>query len=167
MKLKVKITGWNEGKRCSFKASIETPDFEEHQTEFLQRKWLNTVHMQQVEWLNDNYETVIIPLAEERWYWPIEGYEVVNETKKKSKKEQVFEITEVLFADSTDQFKALFLGSLHEQWKTIKHLSPEKIISITMNTMNVASITSTAAYNRMINILSGKENSLETKQIEE
>lgn len=156
MKVKVKVSGIVERKHTSFIYNIETPDFEDKHWEFMARRGIQTAQAQAVQWIDDNYFEVIVPLAEERFMHPIGGFEVVKK-RAKSKKDEVMNLAELVCNGKSDEFKAMFLGSLHGQWKTIKGLAPVKIIEITLNTINISSSVSTSLLTRIYEILDDKE----------
>lgn len=155
MKLKVKITGWTEGKRCSFRTTIETPDFEDKHWEFMGHHWFQPARERSIEWLDDNYEEIIVPLAEERFYFPIEGYEVVSEVNKVNKRQLVIEYAEVLLKDWSVEMKEIFLVSLTKQWPQIKGQSIENIFKIVFNTIDVSTAVSMKHLREINRILSG------------
>ncbi len=141
MKLKVKITGWDSGKKRSIIRSIETPDFTEQTVSFLGRTWIDTVFRQQIDWVDDNYFEVIVPLAEAEWLHPIEGYvgiEPKPKAKKIDKRQQVIDYAEGLLGSWPTDAKELFLVALTRQWPQIKDQSIKNIFKIVFNTMDVS-----------------------------
>lgn len=145
MKLKVKITGWSEGKRCSIKRTIETPEFTEQTVNFLGRTWTDSVFKQQVEWVDEKYFEIIVPLAEAEYLHPIEGFvgiEQKQKVKKINKRQQVIELAEVLLSDGPVEMKEIFLVSLTKQWPQIKGQSVENIFKIVFNTIDVSQAVS-------------------------
>lgn len=157
MKIKVKITGWLEGKRQSFVQTIETPDFQEREIKFMGRIWVESIQRQQVDWLDDNYSEIIVPLAEQRWFWPIEGYEVIQPKVRINKRQQVIEIAEDLLGDWSIDMKEEFLVSLAIQWPQIKKQSINNIFMVVFNTMEVANAQTGIFAKRISAILKGEE----------
>lgn len=140
MKIKVKISGYECGSRRSITRTIEVPDFEDHIVGFfdetkllgntkslLGMQWEQTVAEQQQDWIDDNYESVIIPLAEEAFLHPIEGFRIVTpkvETKRKI--EDVIEAVAPYMIDKDAEFKRYLLvrymntGNLSKVWRRTK-----------------------------------------------
>lgn len=160
MKLKVKITGYSEGKRRSIIRTIETPDFVEREVTFLGRTWTEKVISQQIDWVDDNYFEVVIPLAEEEWLHPIEGFVAIEPKVKIDKRQLVIDYADVLLKDWSIESKEVFLVSLTKQWQQIKGLSIENIFKIVFNTIDVSSAVAGKNLQDIINILnSGKKES--------
>ena len=152
MKIKVKISGSECGSRKTITRTIEVPDFEDRIVGFLDEsklkgntksllgmQWEQTVVEQQQDWIDDNYESVIIPLAEAAFLHPIEGYRIVTpkvETKRKI--EDVIEAVAPYMVDKDEEFKALFIGSLYEHWESVKGLATNKIVKIVFESMGIA-----------------------------
>lgn len=143
MKLKIKIFGWSEGSRRSITRTIDIPDFEDRVVGFDESillpetgratgrgvTWRETIEDQQEEWIDDNYESVVIPLAEEAFLYPIFDCKIVR-PKVSTKKEDIIEILTIHLAKSDIQTKAIVIGTLHELWPSVKNLSSERIVSI-------------------------------------
>jgi hypothetical protein len=163
MKLKVKITGWSEGKRRSITRTIETPDFEPVERKFLNRTWTDSIFTQQDDWVNDNYESIIIPLAEEVYFWPIEGFVAIEPKVKVNKRQLVIEYAEVLLKDWSIEMKEIFLVSLTKQWPQIKKQSIENIFKIVFNTIDVSTAVSLKHLKDVTEILGGSQ--LEQKHL--
>lgn len=157
MKLKVKITGWSEGKRRSIIRTIETPDFIEEQHEFLGHHWTDSVFNQQAEWVYDNYFDLIVPLAEEVYFWPIEGFVAIEPKVKVNKRQLVIEYAEVLLKDWSIEMKEIFLVSLTKQWPQIKKQSIENIFKIVFNTIDVSTAVSLKHSKDVNEILGGSQ----------
>ena len=144
MKFKIKISGWSEGQRVSFHKTVECPDFVEHEVTFDSRYGplegrviTRSVLDQQGDWMYDNYDEIVVEECESRFIHPIEGF-VILQPKLKSKKDEVLELATIICQDTSEEFKATFLGSLQLHWKDIKGLSPEKIVKIVLTTIDMA-----------------------------
>lgn len=161
MKLEIKITGWSEGKRKSIRRTVETPVFEFATKTLLGRTWTESEFEQQVRWVDENYETVVIPLAEEAYFWPIEGFAAIEPKVKIDKRQQVIEYAETLLADWTVEMKEIFLVSLTAQWPQVKNLAIEQIFKIVFATIDV----STSVAIQQLKGISGVLNSDETQKL--
>lgn len=164
MELKIKISGWNCYKQRikSFDTIIETPDFSEKQFSFEGHDFTKTIIEQQIEWIDENYKSAIVPLAEKQDLFPIHGYSVVYERPMIDKKELIVQYANEILKDWSDENKALFFGALLTQWKDIKGLSIERIFKICFNTCDVSQTTAKFYLNRISDILK-VENKLESK----
>mgnify|MGYP003440583686 FL=1 len=138
MKVKIKITGYIDGKRKSLIRTLEVPEFQETEQSFCGRTWITSISEQQTDWIDDRYFDLVVEYAESRWMHPIEGYELIVPKTKVDKLQEVMKATELILHDKSDEFKALFIGSLHRHWKDIKSLPIESIIKITLDTMTTS-----------------------------
>lgn len=165
MKLKLKISGIIDNKFKSITRTVNCPDFVDREVGFNESMlgeaakslngfhWKETVLNQQKAWLFDNYESIVIPLAEEAFMYPIRDAEIVPSKSKVRKIDQVLEAVSPYMIDNSEEFKAMFIGSLHEHWDTIKGLSIDKIIKITFETMGTSAIVSAAHLKDMMRAL--------------
>lgn len=104
----------------------------------MKHQWVESILDQQNDWIDENYFQIIVPLAEERDYWPIIGYDIILPSSKISKKNSVLRDLGNLIKDWDPESKAMIIGTLHTHWPNIKNLSNERIIRIVLDSMDVS-----------------------------
>ena len=135
MKLKVKISAMEHGKIVKFNHTFDTPDFEASDFTFLDQQFHESVVQKQTEWLDDNYH-LVVEQCEQRFLYPILGYDVVVKRQKSDKKEQIIAILSEL--KLSDELLGTALGTLATLWPDIKQLSVERILTILFKSVDIS-----------------------------
>lgn len=154
MKFKIKISAIDHGKVVRFNHTIEGPEFEPKSHIFLGRELTESVEEQQDEWLIDNWH-LVVAACEERDLYPIINAVVIPSKSRVNKKAQVVELLGEVAPNLHPEHLALVVGTLNDMWPIVKKMSPEKILLVVFESVNVTLKVNTSILKDLMKTITG------------